>query len=190
MTVLQVTRMWSKQGVSSETSDGRVFTLTQTEGYQVTTTPDATGGEVLTHPDVPKSGQVVSGFPTVMVRSVKPSRVSPILWVVDVTASGEVGENPTQNPLLQRAVIRRRALMSEEPIDQDYFGQPIATINNAITVRTPHCEAIQSAPPPNSARAPSMPACIKPLSDPRCSAGTPKIATVSITASCVAAHTA
>ena len=129
MTVLQVTRMWSKQGVSSETSDGRVFTLTQTEGYQVTTTPDATGGEVLTHPDVPKSGQVVSGFPTVMVRSVKPTRVSPILWVVDVTASGEVGENLTENPLLQRAVIRRRALMAEEPIDQDYFGQPIATVN-------------------------------------------------------------
>lgn len=130
MTVLQVTRMWSKQGVSSETSDGRVFTLTQTEGYQVTTTADATGGEILSHPDVPKSGQVVSGFPTVMVRSVKPSRVSPILWVVDVTASGEVGENPTDNPLLQRPVIRRRALMSEEPIDQDYTGKPIATINN------------------------------------------------------------
>jgi len=128
MTVLEVSRMWSKQGVSNDTSDGRVYTLTQTEGYQVTTTPDGNGAEILSHPDIPKAGQFVSGYPSVIVRSVKPSRVSPILWVVDVTASGDVSDI-SANPLLQRPVIRRRALMSEEPIDQDYLGQPIATVN-------------------------------------------------------------
>lgn len=50
MTVLEVSRMWSKQGVSNDTSDGRVYTLTQTEGYQVTTTPDGNGAEILSHP--------------------------------------------------------------------------------------------------------------------------------------------
>lgn len=128
MAVIQVTRMWSKQGVSNETQDGRTYTLSQTEGYQVTTTADANGAEILSHPDVPKAGQFVSGYPSVIVRSVKPTRVSPILWMVDVTASGDVSDGTT-NPLLQRPVIRRRALMSEEPIDQDYNRQPIATVN-------------------------------------------------------------
>lgn len=129
MAVIQVTRMWSKQGVSNETSDGRVYTLSQTAGYQVTTTADATGGEILAHPDIPKTGSFVSGYPSVIVRKVTPTRVSPIFWIVDVQASGDVGSEASDDPLLQRAVIRRRSLMAEEPIDQDYNGAPIATVN-------------------------------------------------------------
>ena len=126
MAVIEVTRMWSRQGVSNETQDGRKFTLSQSVGYQVTTTADANGAEILSHPDIPKCGQVISGT-SVMVRKVTPSRVSPILWLVDVQASGDVGEN-ADDPMNQRAVIRRRSLMSEEPIDQDYNGAPIATV--------------------------------------------------------------
>jgi hypothetical protein len=126
MPVLEVTRMWSRSGVKNETSDGKKFTLSVSEGYQVTTTPDTLGAEILSHPDIPKAGQIIVGT-TVMVRSVVPDKISPIFWIVDVQASGDTGES-SDNPLLQKAIIRRRALMSEEPVDQDYFGKPIATV--------------------------------------------------------------
>lgn len=131
MAVDLVTQMWSRKKGGVASQDGRTFTFTQSDGFQVTTTTDGTLSEIVSHPDIPKVGQALSGAPFITVKSVTPTQVSPIYWVIDVQSTGEAGgSDPSSSPIDNTPTIKVSTVESEAEIDEDADGNPIVTTNN------------------------------------------------------------
>lgn len=130
MAVDLVTQMWSRKKGGIASQDGRTFTYTQSDGFQVTTTADGTLSEIVTHTDIPKVGQSLSGAPFITVKSVTPTRISPIYWIVDVQSSGEAGSSEEPSPIDNTPTIKASSVESEAEIDEDADGNPIVTTNN------------------------------------------------------------
>lgn len=131
MAVDLVTQMWSRKKGGVKSQDGKVFTFLQSDGFQVSTTPDGTMAEILAHPDIPKVGQSLSGAPFITVRDVLPIRQSPIYWIVDVQSEGKIGNDnsPSSSPIDNAPIVDGGSVETEEEIDQDYDGMPIVTVN-------------------------------------------------------------
>lgn len=79
---------------------------------------------------VPRVGDPYGAYLSLWCRSVNTQRVSPILCRVTASYKGNSGtEEQEDNPLLQPADISFSTLTSEEAIDEDINGNPIATVN-------------------------------------------------------------
>jgi hypothetical protein len=134
MTVQSVDLSWSSLGASTESRDGRNFTVSLTAAWQVVHTATTTLEEVLLANGVPRIGDVYAGTTIPCVRVNTPSRISPIYSIVtaDFEASTVPGQqNPlTANPLNNPAEIQWSDTQTNEPIDQDIDGNPIVTANN------------------------------------------------------------
>ena len=131
MAVLEVTRKWSTRQGGVSTSDRKTYTLSQGDVYQVTVEPGTMIYEILQHQDIPKAGDIIPGLPFVWVRDVKPKQVSPILWEVSVVWSGDVGpQGPADSPLNQPPRVQWGDVETNEPVDEDFAGNPIVTVNN------------------------------------------------------------
>lgn len=131
MAVVSVNRMWSRHSLGVSTSDRKTFTLSQKDGYQVIVEPGTSSNEILLHPDLPSTGQSLEINPSVFARSVRPSQVSPIYYVVDVDWQGEVGpDGNADSPLNKPPEFSWSDSESDEEIDQDFDGRPIVTVNN------------------------------------------------------------
>jgi hypothetical protein len=125
MSVINVTKMWSKEGGSfdSERYDAFASTYALTEGYQVLVEIGTTILEVANASGIPQPGTQHSSGIFAHVNKIQPEQVSPILWVVTVGYEGE-------NPYTAAVEVEWSDVSTTEPIDRDYDGVAIVTANN------------------------------------------------------------
>ena len=130
MTVQTATRMWSRTGGSISTTDGRDRSATVREGYQVVCDPADDVSEILDAPGLPRLEQTYSGTAAIFCKRKSPTQVSPILWTVDVDWEGEFGPSGSEShPINNPAEIEWSDVETDEPIDEDFDGSPIVTVN-------------------------------------------------------------
>jgi hypothetical protein len=131
MPVNLVTKMWSGDVGQITTADGKTFTFSQTDKYQVTCTPDTSRGEIALHPDVPKADNFLIGAPFIRVKDVSIQRHSPIYYTVTVQSKGESGSgDPSESPIDNKVKYKGGSVESQSEVDQDADGNPIVTPNN------------------------------------------------------------
>jgi hypothetical protein len=125
MSVVDVTKMWSKSGgnFTSEKYDSFFNKYAITEGYQVLTTPDTNIVEVRDAVGIPRPGDRHSSGEAAFVNAVQPQQISPIFYVVTVGYEGD-------NPFTGEVDVEWTDATSSEPIDRDYDGHAIVTANN------------------------------------------------------------
>lgn len=124
MSVVNVTRMWSKTGgqFTSEKYDQFSNKFSMTEGYQVLV--DSVEDEsptIVGAVGIPKWGDRHPSGVDAFVRSVSPQRVSPILWQVAIGYEGVTFDETID--------IEWTDTTSSEPIDRDFDGRAIVTFN-------------------------------------------------------------
>lgn len=144
MTIDDVRLGWSNTGGTLESQDGKKATATATEGWQVTHSADATVSEILAADGLPQIGDRFGFTYLVCKRQGAANRVGPIYTIVTITYEGEIGidsegkPDPQQTPINNPPVIDWSDEASNEPIDQDWDGNNIATFNgepiNGVTV--------------------------------------------------------
>jgi len=146
MTINNVELSWSKAGSGITTSDGRSFTFSISQGWQVTHTANATEAEIINATGIPLLGDY---FPATIIPCMGKRRepVGPIFSMVLCdfkleVSGGDGGENPdpAQEPVNAPPVIEWSDETSNEPIDQtaDDPPKPIQTVNgekiNGVTI--------------------------------------------------------
>lgn len=129
MTIVSVTKAWSKTGSSRGSEDFRNFTATFKEGYQVVHSVDASENEILS--SIPVTlGDYYPGSFAKCTKVGDVSKVGPIFSIVPVEFQGKSGPlGTTDNPLNAPAIIDWDHTTSTEPIDSDVNGMPIVTAN-------------------------------------------------------------
>lgn len=136
MTIYESTKMWSRTSSSATATDnGRGFDISFQEAYQVTHDPGTTMLEIYTSavgPDpMPAMNSTFPGTASVFYDSASPTLVSPVMTIITYTASGKFGPSgPDDNPLNMPPKIDWTDAETDEPIDVDFDGNPIVTINN------------------------------------------------------------
>lgn len=129
MSIVSVTKMWSRNGGSASTTDGRDADITFSEAYQVVHTYDETMIGVLNASGIPTKGSLYPGTYAIC-RSANVSQVSPIMSIVVVEYSGEAGPfGLNDTPINEEPEIEWTDSVSNEPIDVDWDGNPIVTAN-------------------------------------------------------------
>lgn len=125
-----VTEKPSGSTASSIDDSGKTGERTLQRVFQVTGPVTANDIEFELAPGVPRKGQAYGSFLSLWCRNVSVSRVSPILAEVTASYKGNAGTDESEdNPLLQPADISFSTLTSEEAIDEDINGDPVATVN-------------------------------------------------------------
>ena len=124
MSVIDVTKMWSKSGGSL--SSTKLTALDQvwanTEGYQVLTTIGTQEDEVVAATDIPRIGDQHSTGIDSYCERLDPVQVSPIFWMVTVSYRGIPDDSGVK--------VRWSDATTTEPIDRDINGRAIVTVNN------------------------------------------------------------
>jgi hypothetical protein len=122
MSVIDVTKMWSKGGgsFSSEKYDSFFNKYSITEGYQVLTEPGTDIVLVRDAVGIPRPGDRHSSGEAAFVNSVQPQQISPIFYVVTVGYEGD-------NPFTGEVDVEWTDAGSSEPIDRDFDGRAIVT---------------------------------------------------------------
>ena len=124
MTVINVTKMWSKSGgaLSSErlsTIDAR---WAITEGYQVLAEPGDDAAMILDAFGIPIIGSAHPIIANAYVKSLSPTPLGPAFWQVIAAYEGIPSEDGVD--------IEWTDSTTSEPVDRDYFGAAIVTANN------------------------------------------------------------
>lgn len=131
MTAQQAIKMWSRHDASVESSDGKKYTASARETYQVLCDVGDGPSEILSAPGLPSLHDRFPGTSQVRVISKIPTQISPIFWHVDVGYKGEFGPGGSgDSPLNQPPTIRWGKVESDEPVDEDLAGKAIVTANN------------------------------------------------------------
>lgn len=130
MAVDLVSLMWSNSSAGASSPDRKKLELEQVDAYQVTVDdPATTRADILTDTAIPQVGSRL-GSTFIFCRSVNPVRVTPILWVVEVKYSGQVGFlGISDNPVNQPPELTWSDAETAEPTDEDFDGEPITTVN-------------------------------------------------------------
>jgi len=131
-TIYEVTKMWSRTASDASVSDkGQRFDISFREAYQITCTPDTEVLEIYQAPGLPAFNSLYPGTISVFLVNAVPQRVSPVLWIMDLSWAGEFGpDGPQDNPLNAPPTIEWTDQETDEPIDCDFDGSPIVTVNN------------------------------------------------------------
>jgi hypothetical protein len=125
MAVVDVTKMWSRDAstASSPKADPLDYEVSIGEGYQILTDdPDTTLLEIYNAGGLPEMGDQHPDIDAWVVNR-KPTRVSPIFWMVEIEYRGEFFD-------LGGAEIEWGDVSTTEPIDQDWNGRAIVNVNN------------------------------------------------------------
>jgi hypothetical protein len=148
MAIHEVTKMWSRNSSSaSATDNGRGFEISFREAYQITHDPGTTLYEIYTTSQGPNplpainspfpktinpaNGTPLTFFEFVFYRAATPTMVSPVMTIMEYDASGAFGPGgPQDSPLNTPPKINWTDAETDEPIDVDFDGNPIVTINN------------------------------------------------------------
>ena len=127
-TIGEAKEMWSRTNGSINTGEGRKKTVSITEGYTVVTSADARWVEVTAAANLPQTGDFHPDLTFLICKRKNPKRITPIYWIIEVTYEGEIGPNgPDDSPLNDPPEISWGKVDSDEPIDEDVDGNPIAT---------------------------------------------------------------
>lgn len=137
--IIEYSLMWSKPTTSATASDNfRKFQIKLQRAYQCVTSPDETESGVYNGTDLqgnqlPQLGARFGlDYPFAYADNISIERLSPILWIVTVDYTGELGpgdSNNENNPLFAPPRIDWDDVESEQEIDEDFDGNPIQTIN-------------------------------------------------------------
>jgi len=123
MSVIDVSRMWSKTGGSL--SSAKLTAIDQvwanTEGYQVLTTIGTQEDAVVAAIGIPRIGDQHSTGILSYVEKIDPQQISPIFWIVTVSYRGVPSEDGVK--------VRWSDTTTTEPIDRDINGRAIMTVN-------------------------------------------------------------
>lgn len=135
MSIQSVDKMWSRSTGDATFSDRfRKLDVSFDEAYQVLHDPNETKLSIFQAPGIPSAGTSYPGFPFVVVQSASIESLSPILSIVNVRYSGEVGPvgqaGQSPSPLFAPPKIDYDDVETEEDVDEDFDGNPIATANN------------------------------------------------------------
>jgi hypothetical protein len=122
MTILDVTKMWSRDGSTVTSVGSGKYKMTVQEGYQVVHSVDATQLEIMSAASLPAIDSQYAGTDFVYLNSLAPQRVSPIMSVVVVNYQGETAEGGFEYPEISYTDASTTAA-----IDEDYNGKPIVT---------------------------------------------------------------
>lgn len=122
--------MWSRQVGGASSPDGKRRSVTMTRAFTVTLAPDDPLEEVYNSAGLPLVNQTYPGTLFVILRDLKPQRVSPIMAIVTAEYSGEIGQGDiTSSPLDNPTIITWSNNVTEMEIDEDFDGNPIVTAN-------------------------------------------------------------
>jgi len=137
--IIEYSLMWSKPTTSATASDNfRKFQIKLQRAYQCVTSPDETesgvyNGTDLQGNELPQLGDRFGlDYPFAYADNISIERPSPILFIVTVDYTGELGpgdSNNENNPLFAPPRIDWDDVESEQEIDEDFDGNPIQTIN-------------------------------------------------------------
>ena len=137
--IVEYSLMWSKPIASASASDNfRKYQIKLQRAYQCVTSPDETESGVYNGTDLqgnqlPQLGARFGlDYPFAYADNISIERPSPILWIVTVDYTGELGpgdSNNENNPLFAPPRIDWDDVESEQEIDEDFDGNPIQTIN-------------------------------------------------------------
>jgi hypothetical protein len=128
MSIVDVTKMWSKDGgaITSEQADAFDLQFAFTEGYQVLVDADH-------EPFFIAQMGITAGLPTIgdqhpsgvnaFVKSVRPQRVAPRFWMVEIGYEGVDNSDATVD-------VEWTDVTTTEPIDRAWGGEAIVTANN------------------------------------------------------------
>lgn len=123
MSVIDVTKMWSKTGGSL--SSAKLSSIDQvwanTEGYQVLTDPDTGEDAVVAAVGIPRIGDQHGTGIESYCEKVEPQQISPIFWIVTVSYRGV--------PTDEGVSVEWTDSQTTEPIDRDINGRAIMTVN-------------------------------------------------------------
>lgn len=137
--IVEYSLMWSKPTTSATASDNfRKYQIKLQRAYQCVTSPDETESGVYNGTDLqgnqlPQLGARFGlDYPFAYADNISIERPSPILWIVTVDYTGELGpgdSNNENNPLFAPPRIDWDDVETEQEIDEDFDGNPIQTIN-------------------------------------------------------------
>ena len=128
---IDIKKMWSKDNFGFKSKDGLVKQASVVESYSYVTDPDDTYEDVANEPGVPQIGDQYLTFPTIRCTDKTWDRVSPVYWILTVTYTGNFGETgATSSATTQKPILSWSDTTTNEAIDEDFNGLPIATVNN------------------------------------------------------------
>lgn len=123
--------MWSKQTGSAESADGIAQSVTMTRAFTITLAANDRLEVAYSAAGLPLLGDIYPGTFAVIVRALRPERLSPILAMITVEYSGEIGPTDnTSSPIDTGYSIEWGTSTTDELIDEDFNGKPIVTKNN------------------------------------------------------------
>lgn len=129
MTISSVTEMWSRSSGTHRSSDGIKYFAEFTSAYQVVHDADESRIAILNDSRVPQLGEIFNEgsttLPAVYCVDRQVNQITPLYSIVEAQWSGEVGEEITEDPLNAEPEITRGNVLSNEPIDQDFYGFPL-----------------------------------------------------------------
>ena len=123
MSVVNVTKMWSKTGgsLSSEKLSAIDQVWANTAGYQVLCTADDTEDDIVAATGIPRIGDQHPTGINSYVAEVAPQQISPIFWQVIVNYRGIADDSAVD--------VEWTDATTTEPIDRDINGAAIMTVN-------------------------------------------------------------
>lgn len=131
MTINSVEEMWSRQTGGYASPDGQKFTAEFARAFQVVHSADATTPEILAAVPVNLNDQY-PGQPGVYCTKIGDRQPNgPILSIVPVSYSGEVGPNG-DNPLNQPPKTKYTSVSVESEADTDAAGLPHTNVNGEL----------------------------------------------------------
>lgn len=128
MSIVDVTKMWSKDGgaTSSEKADPFDRQFSFTEGYQVLVNADH-------DPNYIEEQGIAFGLPAIgdqhrsgrnaFVKRVNPQRIGPMFWLVDISYEGIENNDAIVD-------VEWSDVTTSEAVDRDWNGRAIVTANN------------------------------------------------------------
>lgn len=128
MTIVSVDKMWSRDNGTVTSPDGKTRSASFREGWQVVHSVDATQIEVVSATGLPKIGDLYDTTDYIFCTNQNPQRLGPIMTIVDIEYSGEIGPNNT-SPINTEPIVSWSDAQSTEAIDQDINRRAIVTAN-------------------------------------------------------------
>lgn len=121
---IEVNKMWSADQFNISTEKGFRKTARIVTAYQISCDPSTTEVELSFDPQIPKEGDAFPQLPEMFCLDRSFKRESPVFWIATLTYEGK-----TDNPIDEPPEVSWSDAESDEPIDQDWNGNPIVTAN-------------------------------------------------------------
>ena len=129
MTITDVTRSWDGETGGWQSRDGVEGTQSIVIPYTAVS-DDASDdmNDVKAHPSTPKQGDALLGNPAYICRGVRGNRRGPNYFDFGAEYVADSADGNDQDPTNRAAKLSVRTIRTEEPIDEDGDGNPIATV--------------------------------------------------------------